>query len=168
MFDPRACDPNRSDKSHSDLSYLLFRDGTGLLRFIPLADVERIELVAPNRVEMVAGHPVICSHGHCIPLETVAGGGAFTRLPVLIFRQQGREMGLVVRKTSDIVHGKGALAATQARAFDPAPYINHALTMMPEISRCPHGCGASLRGWTASMLAAARQLFNPPRVHASH
>lgn len=168
MSNPRTHDTSRSGKDLTDISYLLFRDGAGELRFIPLADVERIELIAPNRVEMVAGHPVICSHGHCVPLETVAGEVASSRLPVLIFRRQGREMGLVVRKTADIVHGEVSLADTRARAFDTTPYINHALTMMPEISRCPHGCGASLKGWTASMLAAARQLFYPPRVHAGH
>lgn len=168
MSDPRACVTPRSDADLPDLSYLLFRDGAGDLRSVPLVDIERVELVAPGAVELVAGRPVICSHGHCVPLISVAGDPVPSQLPVLIFRRQGREMGLVVRKAADIVHGEKALAALRARAFDVTPYLNHALAMMPEILPCPPHRGTSLKGWSANLLAAARQFFYPPRVPAGH
>lgn len=168
MSDPRVCVTPRTDANLPGVSYLLFRDGAGDLRSVPLADIERIELVAAGEVEMIAGHPAICSHGHCVPLVSVTGEPVPSQLPVLIFRRQGREVGLLVRKAADIVHGEKSLTAMRVRAFDVTPYLNHALAMMPEISRCPHSRGASLKGWSANMLAAARQFFYPPRVHAGH
>lgn len=184
MSDPRTATTTDAAPSvvrhptgqYTDMAYVVFRDGANALRAVPLGDVARIELVAPDAVENAAGHPAICSQGHCIPLETIAGSPLPKKLPVLIFRQGKREMGLVVRQATDIVHGDDGLMVDGVRAdlFDVGPYMAHAFAAMPETCRCPRHrgphagdriaqrIGAVLRG----VGATARHILLPPRPAA--
>ncbi|MGB8601162.1 MAG: hypothetical protein WCD42_03090 [Rhizomicrobium sp.] len=165
-------DPRTNAAMHADMSYMLFRDAANALRAVPLIDVARIEMVAPDAVENANGHSAICSQGHCIPIETIAGVPLPKTLPVLIFRQGHREMGLVVRQTADIVHGENALVVggVPVSLFDIGPYMAHAFAAMPEMTRCPRHRGPPagdrlalrIRGALRGIGAAARHILMPP------
>ncbi len=89
------------------ISLLLFRAGTPEPKAVPLSLVTRLEEIEVSEIERANGRFVILYRGTLIPLvfvdsdTTTPDGG---RLPMLVFTDKGRAMGLVVDEIVDIVH----------------------------------------------------------------
>lgn len=101
-----ATEADGSDNGGS-ISLLLFRAGTPEPKAVPLSLVTRLEEIEISAIERANGRFVILYRGTLIPLVFVNGETATPaggRLPMLVFTDKGRAMGLVVDEILDIVH----------------------------------------------------------------
>ncbi|MBN9023550.1 MAG: chemotaxis protein CheW, partial [Rhizobiales bacterium] len=89
------------------ISLLLFRAGTPEPRAVPLSLVTRLEEIDAAAIERANGRSVTLYRGTLIPLVFVNGAPPNPesgRLPMLVFNDKGRAMGLIVDEIVDIVH----------------------------------------------------------------
>ena len=101
------------------LALLLFRAGEGAPKAVPLSLVARLEDVDLATVEMSNGAPVVQYRGKLMPLVPIDPGFRMPeegRLPVLVFTDGDRSMGLVVEEIVDIVEEKLIVQLTAERA----------------------------------------------------
>lgn len=108
----------RTSSSQEAVSLLLFRAGAGAPKAVPLALVARLEDIDPREMEISNGQLVVQYRGRLMPL--VAFGGyvdaeslvadakaaekeEIDRVPVLVFADGDRSMGLMVDEIVDIV-----------------------------------------------------------------
>jgi len=87
-------------------SLLLFRAGSGTQKAVPLALVARLEDVDAANVEISNGKPVVQYRGKLMPLVPIDPASPLKesgKMPVLVFQEGARSMGLVVDEIVDIV-----------------------------------------------------------------
>jgi two-component system chemotaxis sensor kinase CheA len=87
-------------------SLLLFRAGSNDPKAVPLELVARLEEIDAKAVERANGRTVVQYRGKLMPLLGIDGGAAQAetgRIPVLVFAEDERSMGLVVDEIVDIV-----------------------------------------------------------------
>jgi two-component system chemotaxis sensor kinase CheA len=85
---------------------LLFRAGSTQLKAIPLAFIGRLEEFDRNLIEEAGGKAVVQYQGRLMPVLGYNGHAGFdaeARQPVLVFHQEGREIGLAVDEIVDVV-----------------------------------------------------------------
>ncbi|WP_207456925.1 chemotaxis protein CheW [Azospirillum sp. SYSU D00513] len=100
------------------MALLLFRAGDGAPKAVPLSLVARLEDVDLASVEMSNGAPVVQYRGKLMPLVPIDPNfqmGSEGRLPVLVFADGDRSMGLVVEEIVDIVEEKLVVQLTAER-----------------------------------------------------
>ncbi len=98
-------------QSEERTSILLFRAGSEQPRAVPLGLVARLEHLPHERIEGTAGRYVTQYRGHLMPLVCLDPSQTLgsrvengeTGLPVLVFTEGERSMGLVVDKILDVV-----------------------------------------------------------------
>ena len=91
---------------HERIAMLLFRTGDSSPKAVPLALVARLEEVDPADVETTNGRHVVQYRGQLMPLVLTEGRYEIEgerKLPVLVFSDRSRTMGLVVDDIVDIV-----------------------------------------------------------------
>jgi two-component system chemotaxis sensor kinase CheA len=96
---------------HARQALLLFRAGPFQRLAIPLARVDRLEILDPSRIERAAGGAVVQHRGRILPLvfagEMLGGSPDIDEaLNVVVFRSAGQDLGLVVDEILDIVEGE--------------------------------------------------------------
>jgi two-component system chemotaxis sensor kinase CheA len=87
-------------------SLLLFRAGSEDPKAVPLELVARLEEIDGKAIERANGRTVVQYRGKLMPLLGIDGGAAqaaSARVPVLVFAEDERSMGLVVDEIVDIV-----------------------------------------------------------------
>jgi two-component system chemotaxis sensor kinase CheA len=92
--------------SDQTTSLLVFRAEKGQLKAVPLALVARLEEIDLSNVEYGDDRPVVQYRGQLMPLVNFEGSGELAeegKVPVLVFTDRGRSMGLVVEEIVDIV-----------------------------------------------------------------
>ena len=114
-----------------DLSAMLLfrRTAMGPPCAVPLKLVARIEELAPSEIESSSGRPVMQYRGHLMPLieldtqreqtgmpATAPGGGESATIPVLVFVDRNRCMGLMVHEIVDVVEDTLSVEVSGARA----------------------------------------------------
>ena len=88
------------------IAMLLFRTGDSSPKAVPLALVARLEEIDPADVEVTNGRNVVQYRGQLMPLVLAEGRYEVEgdkKLPVLVFSDRSRTMGLVVDDIVDIV-----------------------------------------------------------------
>jgi two-component system, chemotaxis family, sensor kinase CheA len=98
-----------SARNDNIVSMLLFRAGGTAPKAVPLALVARLEDVDMASVESSNGTPVVQYRGKLMPLVPIEIGRSLPEkgvLPVLVFADGDRSMGLVVDEIVDIVEEK--------------------------------------------------------------
>jgi two-component system chemotaxis sensor kinase CheA len=100
----------------SRTALLLFRAGDVTPKAVPLGLVARIETVECEHIESAGGRPLVQYRGRLMPLVPLDPAwhvsAAPQRIPVLVFGEQGRSLGLVVDAIIDVVE--------EPLAIDPA------------------------------------------------
>jgi len=108
-------------------SLLLFRIGQGGQMAIPLSKVARLEEVHNSKIERTGSREVVQYRGQIMPLvrlssifpDTTAGGHksehAHENTHVVVYQEQGHNVGLVVDRISDIVRQSLKIKADSAR-----------------------------------------------------
>ncbi|WP_066465436.1 chemotaxis protein CheA [Sanguibacter suarezii] len=92
--------------------------GSGRRVAIPLALVTRLELIAPDRLEVVGGHEVIQYRDAIVPITRLARTlGAYDddageEIPLVVFTRGGRTVAMVVSEIVEIVSDDGAERST--------------------------------------------------------
>ena len=89
-----------------ELAMLIFRAGEGAPKAVPLSLVARLENVDAGDVEVTNGRHVLQYRGQLMPLLSMDPGRPLAevgKLPVLVFAEGDRSMGLVVDEIVDIV-----------------------------------------------------------------
>ncbi|MEQ9472781.1 MAG: hybrid sensor histidine kinase/response regulator [Roseitalea porphyridii] len=92
--------------SEQTTSLLIFRAEKGQLKAVPLALVARLEEIDLKTVEYGDDRPLVQYRGQLMPLVNFEGSGELAeegKVPVLVFTDRGRSMGLVVEEIVDIV-----------------------------------------------------------------
>ena len=89
---------------------LLFKGGDNIPKAVPLALVARLEEINCESIEYTNGKPLVQYRGRLMPLVPVSDPIDFTekkgRMPVLVFTDSGRSMGLVVNEIVDIIEDR--------------------------------------------------------------
>jgi two-component system chemotaxis sensor kinase CheA len=89
---------------------LLFKGGDNVPKAVPLALVARLEEINCESIEYTNGKPLVQYRGRLMPLVPVSDPIDFTekkgRMPVLVFTDSGRSMGLVVNEIVDIIEDR--------------------------------------------------------------
>jgi len=87
------------------LTLLVFQAGGEEPRAVPLSLIERLEEFKADQVERSSGHPMVKYRDTLMPLMTLDGQriGERASLPVIVFMDDGKAVGLVVDKILDIV-----------------------------------------------------------------
>ncbi len=108
----------RNDQAGERRGWLVVDSGNGGRAAIALASVDRLEHFDLSRVERAGHRSVVQYRGSIMPLVFLGdalslGGDADEpgRLPVVVFHQHGRSIGVVVRRILDIVEDDGTLPA---------------------------------------------------------
>lgn len=98
-----------NDDQEEKVSLLLLRAGTPEPKAVPLSLITRLEEIEVGRIEHTNGQPMVQYRGTLIPLvfahEATAAKTGGT-LPVLIFSEGDRSVGLVVDEIVDIVEDR--------------------------------------------------------------
>lgn len=82
---------------------LLFHAGDGTLKAAPVDMVSRLEEVELDRIERTNGQPVIQYRGHLMPIQSLGQGDSEkAKRPLIIFRHDGKNTGLMVDRILDI------------------------------------------------------------------
>lgn len=103
--DAETADQENAVQSEETTSLLVFRAGNSELKAVPLALIARLEEVAASDVEVAHGRHLVQYRGHLMPLIPFNPGFEFAddgHMPVLVFTDQERSMGLVVDEIVDI------------------------------------------------------------------
>jgi two-component system chemotaxis sensor kinase CheA len=90
-------------------TFMLFTTGEGSPKAVPLSLVARLEDVDMSKVEEAGGKYVIQYRGKLMPLLPINDNFTIPKegnLPVLVFQDRERSMGLIVREILDIVEEK--------------------------------------------------------------
>ena len=84
---------------------------------VPLGLVARIEDMPLDRIETSSGRPITQYRGHLMPLVAVdpAHLSRTGKVPVLVFADRHRSMGLIVHEVLDVVHQKLVIELSAAR-----------------------------------------------------
>lgn len=87
---------------------LIVDPGDGSRAAIPLSSVARLEEFAPSKIERIDNCPVVQYRGAIMPLVGVDGNSGFAGagpepLQVVVHRQNGRDVGVLVKAIHDIV-----------------------------------------------------------------
>jgi two-component system chemotaxis sensor kinase CheA len=98
-------------------SLIICRYGKDRRAAVPLAAVARLEEFAHSAIEKSQSHDVVQYRGEIMPLvylSQVLGGGPSTDEPkdnieVVVYRQRGRSVGVVVEQIADIVEERVVL-----------------------------------------------------------
>jgi two-component system chemotaxis sensor kinase CheA len=96
----------RADDGHRAVSMLLFRAGSPEPKAVPLALVTRLEEFDAEKIERSNGRDLVQYRGSLMPLVYIAADGrgqAEGTVPMLVFSDAGRSVGLVVDEIVDIV-----------------------------------------------------------------
>jgi two-component system chemotaxis sensor kinase CheA len=115
---PKETSTVQSTRQDDKMALLLFRAGNGAPKAVPLSLVARLEDVDLQTVEMSNGAPVVQYRGKLMPLVPIDPNfqmGSEGRLPVLVFADGDRSMGLVVEEIVDIVEEKLVVQLTAER-----------------------------------------------------
>lgn len=91
---------------HSASSLMLFRAGDGAPKVVPLSLVSRLEDMNMGKVEEAGGQRVIQYHGKLMPLIPMNDNFVIPSdgdMPVLVFSEHDRSMGLIVQEILDVV-----------------------------------------------------------------
>jgi two-component system chemotaxis sensor kinase CheA len=107
--DARAEDEERTRDDAAKISMLLFRAGTMEPKAIPLSLVTRLEEFSVDKVESSNGRDLVQYRGSLMPLvyfDEHLQRKSEGSLPMLVFSDAGRSMGLVVDEIIDIVEDK--------------------------------------------------------------
>ena len=100
------------------IAMLLFHAGDESPKAVPLALVARLEEVDCDNIESTNGRSVVQYRGQLMPLVSSTGEVQVTeggKLPVLVFSDRGRNMGLVVDDIVDIVEDTMDVELADAR-----------------------------------------------------
>ena len=134
---------------------LLFRAGTGAPNAVPLALVARLEEFDRKAIEYSTGQPVVQYRGRLMPLIPVENGKPLEgegKMPVVVFSDHDRSMGLVVDEIVDIVEerldielsasrpgtlGSAVIAGNATDIIDTGHYLTQAFS-----DWFKHGAGA--------------------------
>lgn len=95
----------RSD-ARQKTSLLLFRAGHGAPKAVPLSLVSRLENIKATTIENAGGHMLVQYRGQLMPLVPFGGGVStegLEEIPVLVFTDGVRSMGLMVEEIVDIL-----------------------------------------------------------------
>jgi two-component system chemotaxis sensor kinase CheA len=95
-----------TEVSDQTTSLLVFRAEKGQLKAVPLALVARLEEIDLETVEYGDDRPLVQYRGQLMPLVNFEGNGELAtegKVPVLVFTDRNRSMGLVVEEIVDIV-----------------------------------------------------------------
>ncbi|MDQ0317656.1 hybrid sensor histidine kinase/response regulator [Amorphus orientalis] len=98
-----------AEEHHETMSILLVRAGTPEPKAVPLSLITRLEEIAVDRIEHANGQSMVQYRGTLIPLVYVheaSRAKAEGSVPVLIFTEEGRSVGLVVDEIVDIVEDR--------------------------------------------------------------
>ncbi len=90
-------------------TFMLFRAGDGSPKAVPLSLISRLEDVDMTKVEHSSGQRVIQYRGRLMPLLPINDNFPIPdegNMPVLVFSDQGRCMGLIVQEILDIVEDR--------------------------------------------------------------
>jgi two-component system chemotaxis sensor kinase CheA len=119
-----ADEAKTEDRRDGGQTLLLFQAARGSSMAIPLSMVARLEEFPRSAVERTGGQEVVQYRGQIMSLirvaEYVAGAPAVPEaeqgpLQVVVYSDQGRSVGLVVAKISDIVHEEITVRRSAAR-----------------------------------------------------
>ena len=84
-------------------SLLVCLEDEGRRVAFPLAQVARLEEVAPEEVERSHGRPVVQYHGRLLPLVNAAAGRDMPLMHVVVRETPGGPVGVVVREVLDVI-----------------------------------------------------------------
>jgi len=84
-------------------SLLVCLEDEGRRVAFPLAQVARLEEVAPEEVERSHGRPVVQYHGRLLPLVNAGAGAGMPLMHVVVRDTAGGPVGVVVREVLDVV-----------------------------------------------------------------
>jgi len=107
--DHRADEEERSREQASTISMLLFRAGTMEPKAIPLSLVTRLEEFSVDKIESSNGRDLVQYRGSLMPLvyfDEHVQRKSEGSVPMLVFSDAGRSMGLVVDEIIDIVEDR--------------------------------------------------------------
>ncbi|MEQ8664814.1 MAG: chemotaxis protein CheW [Rhodospirillales bacterium] len=107
--DTGAADRDTVGKSDQTTSLLVFRAGDKELKAVPLALIARLEEIESETIESGHGRHLVQYRDHLMPLIPFNTAYQFSdsgHIPVLVFTDQDRSMGLVVDEIVDIVEDK--------------------------------------------------------------
>ena len=131
---------------------LLFRAGSATLQAIPLAAIQRIEELAPERIERIDGEAMMLYRGSALPLCGFDGwrdGAAPAR--VLIVAQDGKMFGLPADEIIDTVADMPAVDRAAARpGIDGIATIAGRLTEIIDVAHYAAKLGAAMSKPTRS------------------
>lgn len=102
----KASEEERARDAAQTVSMLLFRAGSAEPKAVPLSLVTRLEEFSVDKVEHSNGRDLVQYRGSLMPLvyfDEIAQRRSEGSLPMLVFSDAGRSMGLVVDEIIDIV-----------------------------------------------------------------
>jgi two-component system, chemotaxis family, sensor kinase CheA len=114
-----AAPPPPAEQAEDRVALLLVRPSAGAaLMAVPLGLVARIERIARAAIKTSSGRPVVQYRGQLMPLFELAPGGTENAadVPVLVFADRGRSMGLMVREVVDVVDDRLGIELSAVRA----------------------------------------------------
>jgi len=107
--EPVVDDRDNARQGGETTSLLVFRAGGTELKAVPLALIARLEEIEAEQIESGHGQRLVQYRGHLMPLIAFEGGYTYPttgNIPVLVFSDHDRSMGLVVEEIVDIVESE--------------------------------------------------------------
>lgn len=151
---------------------LVFRAANDSLKATPLADVSRIEEIAPSQIEYVDGRSVVQYRGKLMPILGADAGPAANwegegRRPLLVFARDDQAVGLLVNEIVDIVESSLTtdLSSAGAGALGSLIIGGAATELIDVAYYWRKATGAALAGAEPAGAAAAKSA-EPPRSSA--
>lgn len=121
---------SKNDAHATRQSYLIVDPGDGSRSAIPLSAVARLEEFRPEQIERSGHQAVVQYRGEIMPLVSVDGGygaagGEKGTIPVVVFREDKRNIGVMVSRIVDIVE--------HDLAVEPDHNENGSIAVSPQI-----------------------------------